>query len=363
MGIHQAEEEIGQMTVKQDEWQRNLEGFLTLAGWGGAKRDPLPGDASFRRYVRLDRGRGERCLLMDAPPPQEDVRPFVKVARHLLNCGASAPRILAVDTDSGFLLLEDFGEDTFTRILARDPEQETALYELAVDCLSSLHGNYRSSELDLPKYDTPVLLREAALFCDWYFPAVTGRAPTAAQRESYLQSWRDIFNALPPTEQGLVLRDFHVDNLMLLPGRPGVAACGLLDFQDALQGPLAYDLVSLLEDARRDIDTQMAVVLKKRYLEQTSRELDGAAFDAWYAALGAQRHAKVAGIFVRLLWRDGKDVYLKHVPRVIRLLASKLEKEPALAPMADWIACHFPEYKQPLPPSNVWATRALPIGS
>lgn len=349
------------MTPQMDERAANRQAFLVLAGWGGAKQFPLPGDASFRRYIRLERRTGERCLLMDAPPPQEDVRPFVKVARHLLACGVSAPRVLATDEPRGFLLLEDFGEDTFTRILARNPEQELSLYELAVDCLASLHGNPRSSELALPIYDEAVLLREAALLCDWYLPAMTGQAPSNGQRESYLEAWCQAFNGLPAPVSGLVLRDFHVDNLMLLADREGVDACGLLDFQDALQGPLAYDLVSLLEDARRDIDPQMVALLRKRYLAQASAELDPVSFDSWYGVLGAQRHAKVAGIFVRLLWRDGKDIYLKHIPRVIRLLSAKLEHEPQLAPVANWIAANLPGYQQPLPSSAQWATRPLPF--
>src|SRR6516162_7382167 len=215
--------------------------FVDTTMWRGIPAVPLAGDASFRRYYRLA-GNGGSAVLMDAPPPQEDIGPFVAVAGLLRELGLSAPEVLAQDRDEGFLLLEDFGDDTYTRLLARGAD-EPALYGLAVDTLVALQRAVElRGEVELPLYDMERLLGEAALLVDWYRPLVGGL------REEYLALWRAVLpNAIvaPPT---LVLRDYHVDNLMLLPDRPGVRGCGLLDFQDAVTGPPSYDLVSLLED-------------------------------------------------------------------------------------------------------------------
>ncbi|MDA0701910.1 MAG: phosphotransferase, partial [Proteobacteria bacterium] len=232
-----------------------LDAFLAAAGWADAARDPLPGDASFRRYIRLKRGTGrgaKSAMVMDAPPPREDVRPFLAVARHLSAMEFSAPRILSEHTAEGFLLLEDLGDATYTRELAAGAD-EAALYRLATDLLIALHRRAEATAADLPHYDDERLLAEAALLVDWYIPAVTGRTLTDAARDEYLGLWRIAFSVARAVPDTLILRDYHVDNLMVLPGRAGIAGCGLLDFQDAVIGPLAYDLVSLLEDARRDL--------------------------------------------------------------------------------------------------------------
>ncbi len=318
--------------------------FVRQAGWGQARETPLPVDASFRRYFRLNEG-ARSVLVMDAPPEHEEVAPFVRIARHLVALGFSAPHILADDEGSGFLLLEDFGDRTFTRLLAEGSDEDR-LYELAVDLLVALHRREESPRIALPAYDLDPLLREASLYIDWYWPEKHGKPCPADLRESYIDAWRQVFAALPPLPPTLVLRDFHVDNLMLLREREGLAACGLLDFQDALIGSPAYDLVSLLEDARRDIDPERAARLYRRYCEGVG-DLDEAALAASYAALGAQRHAKVAGIFLRLLLRDGKSAYLKHVPRVLRLLHRQLDRAAVLAPVRQWMAAHDPDLTTP----------------
>ena len=312
-------------------------GFVTSAGWGDAESTPLAGDASFRRYYRLRCGT-ERALLMDAPPTHEDVRPFVTVAEHLRRLGFSAPRVYAQDPAAGFLLIEDLGDATYTRLLARGAD-ETTLYIAAVDLLVALHAHPRATALALPSYDDDALLAEAALFVDWYLPAKLGDA--RPPRASYLDAWRSVFARLPPPATSLVLRDYHVDNLIRVADREGIAACGLLDFQDALIGPRAYDLVSLLEDARRDLGAGLAESMYARYLDAFP-DLERANFAAWYGVLGAQRHAKVAGIFVRLAQRDGKRAYLRHIPRVLRLLENQL-RNPALAPVKEWFDAHLPD--------------------
>jgi aminoglycoside/choline kinase family phosphotransferase len=313
----------------------HIAAFLADAGWGAAARRPLADDASFRRYERLSLDE-RRAVLMDAPPPEEDVNAFHRVERLLLSLGLSAPRALAVNQAEGLMLLEDLGDRTFTRALA-EGDDERALYELAVDVLIHLHLAADAKALaaaPLPDYDDGRLLQEALLLTDWYLPALSGAETPAAVRDAYIEAWRSVFplaRRVPPT---LVLRDYHVDNLMVLEGRPGIAGCGLLDFQDAVIGPRSYDLVSLLEDARRDIPVGLIAAMLARYLAAFP-ETDPAAFQASYAILGAQRSAKIIGIFTRLCRRDGKDLYLRHIPRVWRLLEGDLTA-PELAPVKAW---------------------------
>lgn len=319
--------------------------FLESHGWGDAARHPLPGDASFRRYVRLDGLKG-RAMLMDAPPPKEDVGPFLFVAAHLARLGYSAPRILAEDHAGGLLLLEDLGDDTFTRLLAGGGD-EAALYRLAFDLLVDLHGRGAAAiPAGLPLYDESRLLDEAALLVEWYYPAVTGHPLAPAAAAAYRALWRPLLDLARAVPQTLVLRDFHVDNLMRLE-RPGLAACGLLDFQDAVAGPVTYDLVSLLEDARRDVDPALAERLKADYLKAFPA-LGAEAFAASFAVMAAQRHAKVIGIFTRLYRRDGKAVYLAHIPRVWRLLERALS-HPALAGLAAWLDEALPPARRVVP--------------
>ena len=195
---------------------------------------------------------------MDAPPPQEDVGPYIAVSQLLRRLGFSAPEVFAEDRARGFLLIEDFGDDTYTRLLDRGAD-EPALYTLAVDTLVALQRAVEArGSPDLPPYDAERLLAEAALLVDWYAPAALGEPLSDARRDEYLDLWRTLLPHAALPGDTLVLRDYHVDNLMLLPDRSGVQGCGLLDFQDAVCGPPSYDLVSLLEDARRDVPADAA---------------------------------------------------------------------------------------------------------
>lgn len=307
--------------------------FLAASDWRDTGLQPLSQDASFRRYFRLEGG-PRPAMLMDAPPPQEDVQPFVTVARHLRRMGFSAPEIIAEDVANGFLLIEDFGDDTFTRRLNAGAN-EHQLYALATDTLIALHSHADVTDVDVPPYDAKALTREADLLIEWFLPAVTGKPVDAGAADSYRDIWRSLFplaDTIPPT---LVLRDFHVDNLMELPGRKGSAACGLLDFQDALIGSPAYDLVSLVADARRDVTQPVRDAMMNRYLAAFPG-IDRDQFMAAAAMLSAQRNCKIIGIFTRLMVRDSKSVYLKHIPRVWRLLEADL-RHPALAPIQVWM--------------------------
>ena len=322
-----------------------IRGFLARGDWAEARRHPLSGDASFRRYERLIGG-PRPAMLMDAPPPTEDVRPFMNVSNHLSEMGFSAPEILDADTDAGLLIIEDFGDATYTRELAGGADEQ-ALYELAVDVLVDLHRRPDAIQIDRPAYDTNTFLEEARLLVDWYLPALRGRATPDADRATYEEIWRAVLPVTDDLPTTLVLRDYHVDNLMRLKDRSGLAGCGLLDFQDALVGPTAYDLVSLLEDARRDISGDLRETLWARY-NAAFPDLDPEAFAAAAAVLAAQRNCKIIGIFTRLLVRDGKPVYLRHIPRVWRLLENDLA-HPVLGPLREWMDRVIPAADRHIP--------------
>lgn len=321
--------------------------FLARCGWAGSAPVPLAGDASFRRYYRL-RGAGRQAVLMDAPPPQEDVAPYITVAALLRGFGLSAPEVFAEDRIGGFLLIEDFGDDTYTRLLKRGSD-EPLLYTLAVDTLVELQRRVETQGLStqLSPYDTARLLAEAVLLVDWYAPAALGARLPGAQRDEYLAAWRAILPQATLSADTLVLRDYHVDNLMLLSDRHGVHSCGLLDFQDAVCGPPSYDLVSLLEDARRDVSAELRAAMTERYLAAFPA-LERPAFFRSAAILAAQRNCKILGIFARLWKRDGKPGYLVHLPRVWRLLEEEI-RHPALAPVARWLDRHLPRSARNIP--------------
>ncbi len=326
---------------------REIETFLAAIGWRGAHRRPLAGDASFRRYERVEKN-GLHGVLMDAPPPQEDIRPFVRITRHLLSLGYSAPGIRAEDPEHGFILLEDLGDATYTKALAAGAD-EAELYRAAVDLLIDLHRKPAEVAIPsgLPPYDDARLRDEALLFTDWYLPRVLEDGIDTTARGAFIAIWQDLFPVLRDQPQTIVLRDFHADNLIWLPDRAGVASCGVLDYQDAVAGPTAYDVMSLLEDARRDFRPGLVDDLVAYYCAAFP-DRDAAAFNTSYAILGAQRHCKVIGIFTRLAYRDGKDGYLGHIPRVWRLLENSC-RHPALAPLREWLDRTVPPENRVLP--------------
>ena len=298
--------------------------FLAACGWGGARIEPLAGDASFRRYFRIIDG-GRTAVLMDAPPPQEDVRPFARVAEWLGSIGLSAPEILARDLDHGLLLLGDFGDWRLREMLDDDPARERDLYEVATDVLIHLHSH--APMPGLPVHGLDQWLDEVALFTDWYCPALGLEVDIAAYRDA----WRAVLE--PVAADGLgpvtVLRDYHAENVMLVHGRDGVRQFGLLDFQDALAGHPAYDLASVLEDARRDVPQDIEQEMLDRYVGATGH---GDAFERAYWALAAQRNTRIIGVFCRLWKRDGKDRYKSFQPRMWGLLERDLA-HPSVEPL------------------------------
>jgi N-acetylmuramate 1-kinase len=307
--------------------------FVRRAGWGDAGERLLAGDASFRKYFRLTRPRAS-AVVMDAPPPQEDVRPFVRVGRHLIDLGLSAPMVHAVDEANGFLLLEDLGDDTFARVLAAGAD-EGELYARATDVLVVLHNAGPRALLDgLGAYAGEALIDAAMLLPEWYLPAATGQPPAEEEMNAYRAAWRACLANMPVMPDTLLLRDYHKDNLLWLPMRPGVQACGLLDFQDAQQGHPSYDLVSLIEDARRDVPGAVHTACLDRYVAKAG--LDGKDFACGFALMAAQRHARIIGLFVRLLKRDSKPEYLPYLPRVWRTFERALRHD-ALQPLRAWV--------------------------
>lgn len=326
--------------------------FIAAAGWGDAVRSRLAGDASFRKYDRLRRAGGS-AVLMDAPPPQEDVRPFVAIASALADRGYSAPRILAEDTAHGFLLLEDLGDDLYARLIAAGAA-EAPLYEAAIDFLLDLHR--RPAPAGLAPYDEARLIDEVALFADWYLPALTGRDPPQTARQAFRALWAELAPEVAAADaRVLVLRDFHAENLIWLPDRSGAARLGLLDFQDAVAGHRAYDLVSLLEDARRDVSPDLAAAMLRRYIAGSG--LDEAGFRRAYAILGAQRNLRIIGIFTRLWKRDGKPHYQAFMPRMWRLVERDLA-HPALGELRGWLDATVPHEQRFRPLPGLPATAA-----
>lgn len=300
--------------------------FLDGAGWSGAARAVLAGDASNRRYDRLtDPATGARAVLMDAPPEKgEDVRPFVRIARHLRSLGLSAPEIMAEDAEQGFLLLEDLGDALYARVIAADPGLETPLYECAIDLLAELHRH--PAPTGLAAYDPATMAPLGALPFDWYLPAVAEVAP--GEKEAFQAELETILARHCAATPVLAQRDYHAENLIWLPERAGIARVGLLDFQDGMAGHPAYDLVSLLEDARRDVPPALQRAMIERYAAATG--VDRAAFTTAYACLGAQRNLRILGVFARLCIRDGKPHYVDLMPRVWDHLQHDLA-HPALA--------------------------------
>lgn len=314
------------------ELPQGIDEFLDGAGWGGAAIDPIPGDASFRRYFRINRD-GQPAMLMHAPPPHEDPQPFLDVAQYLTHHGMRAPEIYAADAARGWVLLEDFGHDRMRDWLDANPTGEMAAYTGAIDALVQLHAQPPGP---FAPYDMAVYQREAALLTEWYCPAM-GLDVDAA---GYAGAWdAALAPMLARQNPGVsVLRDYHAENIMLLGDPADNAPQGLIDFQDALVGHAAYDLVSLLQDARREVSPELERAMLDRYLAQVDADAD---FEADYARLGAQRNAKIVGIFTRLNKRDGKPHYLDFIPRVWRAMERDLA-HPALAPVAAWFDANIP---------------------
>ncbi|MEM9575642.1 MAG: phosphotransferase [Pseudomonadota bacterium] len=315
---------------------RDAHAFVTQAGWQSASRAPLAGDASNRRYERLTAPDGHTAVLMDAPPETgENTRPFVRIARYLKGVGLSAPEILHHDDDAGFLLIEDLGDRLFAREMATDPAQERPLYHAAAGVLSVLH---RAEPPGLLPYASETTVPLAALAYDWYLFGATGAEGTSL-KQAFSRAFKSVIAPLDKDLNVLIQRDYHAENLLWLPDREGAARVGLLDFQDAMLGHRAYDLVSILQDARRDVSRAVEAEVKSAFV--AGQQLDPVAFDAAYAIFGFQRNMRILGGFSRLCMRNGKAHYVDLIPRVWGHIQTNLE-HPALHPVKDLIARDLP---------------------
>jgi hypothetical protein len=312
-------------------------GFLAESGWDGADAKPLAGDGSVRRYTRLVRG-GRSCLLMECPP-ELSIEPFLKVDALLRKLGFSAPEVLAANVGAGLALVEDFGDDTFSRLLGNGTD-ETALYQLAVDLLIELHRRTMPADLAaLPVFDDDRALDGLYRMIDWYWPAIHGVAAGAPVRREFESAWRSVLPKMRVVPDSIALFDFHTDNLMHLD-RSGVAACGLIDFQDAVQAPVVFDIATLLANDRRAIPDRLRDAMIARYLAAFP-SLDRDAFMTAFAVKTAHWNTRIVGTFARLLRRDGKAGYQRFMPRVW-LLIERTIADPALEPVAAWYRRHLP---------------------
>ncbi|MEP3224471.1 MAG: phosphotransferase [Parasphingorhabdus sp.] len=304
--------------------------FLDRLGWTGADILPVAGDASFRRYFRVV-AKDRQAILMDAPPPHEDPRPFIQIARHLKAQQFAAPEIFGEDLEHGLVLLEDFGDHRMREHLDAHPEEEIPIYRQTVDLIKTLH---EKPAANVPPYDWEQYLREVNLLPQWYCPA---QKLTVAQ-DAFEQAWQTVLAPVlaAQTVPVTVLRDYHAENIMLLDNQ----RLGLLDFQDALAGHAAYDLVSMLQDARRDVSDDLEAAMLTHYLADFADD-QADLFRSHYAILGAQRNTKIIGIFTRLCLRDKKPRYLDFLPRMWRLLEKDLA-HPDLAPVAQWFDENIP---------------------
>jgi tRNA threonylcarbamoyl adenosine modification protein YjeE len=343
--------------------------FIAESGMGEAARRRLQGDASTRTYDRLSLG-DKSYILMNAPrrpdgPPvragkpysaiahiAESVLPFVAMAKGLREQGLSAPEILYADLEQGLLLIEDLGDERVVE--GNPPTLNEERYTLAVEALLHLHERPLPDRLpvaphveyQVPTYDMGAFLIEAELLLDWYLPRLGVTVPAAA-RADFQSLWREALQPAIDSPQTWVLRDYHSPNLLWLPKRTELQQLGILDFQDALMGPAAYDLASLLQDARIDVPETVEVALLGRYVRRrraTDSEFDAATFIRTYVALAAQRASKILGIFARLDMRDGKPQYLRHMPRVWTYLQRSLA-HPTLGPLRAWYGGHVPALK------------------
>jgi N-acetylmuramate 1-kinase len=315
-----------------------LNEFLGQYGWSGATVTLVAADASFRRYFRATAADGRKAVLMDAPPPHEDPKPFIEIARYLVGHGFRAPEILAQDLDNGLVLIEDFGDLQMRQHLDVAPQDANAIYRTAIDALVRLADTPVAS---LPAYDEAAYVREVNLLSEWYMPAM---GLDFVQSE-YEALWRKALTPVADIHSVTVLRDYHAENIMLLPD----GGQGIIDFQDALLGHPAYDLVSLLQDARRDVEPALERAMLSYYRDATGADAD---FDWHYALLGAQRNTKIIGIFTRLWKRDGKERYLGFLPRMWGLLERDLA-HPGLAELKQWFDRHIPADVRTVSPDMV----------
>lgn len=305
------------------------------------KLKPIKSDASFRKYFRVYiKNEKKKLLLVNSPKKTENNLGYLKATKILEKMNLSVPKIINFDISRGFFLIEDFGLNTYTNSL-RNGESEYKLYNLAIDILIYINNHSINLEKKLPKYTNKKLIEEVLLFLKWYWPAIYKEKPKKKIINEFIEIWKNLLNKNLKTKKVLVHRDFHIDNLFFLKDRQNLKACGLVDFQDAVIGPSSYDLISLLEDARRDVDKKIIIKMYNKFVKKLSKN-QKKDFIKEYKVLAINRHLKVIGIFTRLYMRDKKKFYLNHIPRLWKLIEYNLDFY-SLSEINKWINKFFPK--------------------
>ncbi len=325
--------------------QKQIKQFLDGAGLHDCRKIRIAGDASHRRYQRIFHN-DSRFMLMDCPPEKEAIAPFITLANMLRDRGFSAPEIIRSNPEEGLMLLEDFDNTLFSKFFHEAAIEnadlvQRQLYQEAVNILIALAQQGLQAPFEaknIPTYDETLLEREVMLFADWFLPEIFQGTQLKQAQHSWKLLWKFMLGGADLSPQVLVHRDYHVDNLCWLADREGLKRVGLLDFQDAVCGRLAYDLVSLLEDARRDVPATLQAQMKNNFVKALG--LNEADFAREYAFYGAQRNAKILGIFVRLYRRDGKPRYLAMIERVWGYFLQDIQHS-ELHDVQEWVSQFF----------------------
>ena len=305
------------------------------------KLKPIKSDASFRKYFRVYiKNQKQNLLFVNSPKKTENNLGYLKTTNIFEKMNLSVPKIINFNISKGFFLIEDFGINTYTNSL-KNGESEYKLYNLATDILIHINNQSKNLKKKLPQYTNKKLIEEVRLFLEWYWPAVYKSKPKKGVVNEFIKIWNNLLNKNLTKKKVLVHRDFHIDNLFFLKDRKGLKACGLIDFQDAVIGPSSYDLVSLLEDARRNVNKEIIFKMYNKFVKKLSKE-QKENFIKEYKILAINRHLKVIGIFTRLYIRDKKKFYLKHIPRLWKLIEYNLNFY-SLSELNKWINEFFPK--------------------
>ncbi len=306
--------------------QNHVHLFLDQSGLSQYSITFLAGDASPRKYYRITT-QDRSYVLMDSPSADSN-QSFMAIDKVLIDHGFSAPQVLA--STQGLILLEDLGDTTFTYMLKQSPERQPELYDLATQTTLALGQNISSQPPAVPIYSLEKFLEGVLTFLDWYYPTTHGHDIAPEGRDSFTDLWTALYSEFTTLPQGLMLRDFHVDNLIYLKDRTPPEACGLLDFQDACWGPAVYDFISLIDDVRLDLPDDLVNRCWQHYLDAVP------ALNITLAkALSVSRLTRILGVFVRLAQQDGKTHYLQHMPRIWRLMDQNFQ-DPGLNPLKGW---------------------------
>lgn len=329
--------------------QEQMRLFVEENGWAGSETSLLVDQASFRRYYRLSKN-GKTIVLLDSPnpnAPQERLPNVVSYSKILNDIGLRAPHVEAVDLEHGFALIEDFGDDVFSVAFDRGEDKEEYLTR-AMDALIHLHRNLDPAVMPQLGNALDYFTWENPYFTNWFWPAQHNHETPPDISAEYLSLWNKLLTEMPPIAPTMIMTDYHAPNLMALKDGSGIQSVGIIDFQDSILASPVYDVMSLLEDDRRDLDDAIGLKLRQRYKDAMKDKIDPELFDLHYAVLSAQRHAKNMGNFVRIAVQKNAPIWLTYIPVATKWFDRALHSHPYLAPMQKWFARHCPDYNKPL---------------